>query len=371
MCTITIWHCVGSNAVQESVQLDRNVWYTFTQWNMELNHSSVSWTNSAACGGVNNWGKSTSVEYPEILRAELSISESKLEHNLVGAGLTTKWGNVLTLAQSFPTSFFFLSLPTILNLSIRPPPSQLPRYHSAQSQLYPPPSIWLYCRLGMPGMSTGSPILSVHTQSTMQAHAWACTCGFSTARRVSSGRPGTDTRRRGQIGFNQTSVTAPSPRLCLLVCHCEQVVPRSQIPTWDFTSARSARDLSFCVGWHWGNHVARAKYSCRASLDEKTDSSAVGPTFFCWGSVEVGPPRGRNRSSRWMLGKCVRIWASVIPERENLSECIPSEAHTLTQTRMCTSTRIHALLAGNDGWCAWNSPTLRRPLPPLDHLWWE
>lgn len=104
----------------------------------------------------------------------------------------------------FPHFFSFFHFSTVLNLSIQPPPSQLPRYHSTQSRLYPPPSIWLYCRLGMPGMSTGSPILSVHTQSTMQAHAWACTYGFSKARRVSSGRPGTDTRRRGQIGFNQT-----------------------------------------------------------------------------------------------------------------------------------------------------------------------
>lgn len=40
-CTITIWQCVGSNAVQESVPFDRNVWYTFAQCNMEQNHLSL------------------------------------------------------------------------------------------------------------------------------------------------------------------------------------------------------------------------------------------------------------------------------------------------------------------------------------------
>lgn len=47
------------------------------------------------------------------------------------------------------------------------------------SWLYPLPSIRLYCWCGMPGMSTGSPILSIHPQqSTMQVHACACPDGF-------------------------------------------------------------------------------------------------------------------------------------------------------------------------------------------------
>lgn len=42
---------------------------------------------------------------------------------------------------------------------------------------------------------------------------------------------------------------APAPGPCLHVCHFKQVLPGSQVPIWDFTSARfnpsSARDLSF------------------------------------------------------------------------------------------------------------------------------
>lgn len=49
-CTITIWR-VRNNTVQESVSFDKNVWYTFTYWNIEQNHYK---TSSAACERVNN-----------------------------------------------------------------------------------------------------------------------------------------------------------------------------------------------------------------------------------------------------------------------------------------------------------------------------
>lgn len=47
----------------------------------------------------------------------------------------------------------------------------------------------------------------------------------------------------------------------------------------------------------------------------------------------MGPPRGRNRSSLWMLRKYVRIGESDIPKRE--SECIPLDKYMPMHTHKC------------------------------------
>lgn len=146
-------------------------------------------------------------------------------------------------------------------------------------RLYPPPSIWLYCRCGMPGMSIGSPILFIHTHNQQCKHMPGLVLFHS--RPSSSGRPGTDTCRHGQIGFNQTPVTAPAPGPCLPVCHCEQVVPRSQVPIRNFTSARPNLELTqrplLCVGWHWG--IMLPVWNIHAAPDLMKGHILLAPTF--------------------------------------------------------------------------------------------
>lgn len=89
---------------------------------------------------------------------------------------------------------------------------------------------------------------------------------------------------------------------------------------------------------------------------------------------------GQKQNSLWMLGKCVRIRESNIPKPENLSARIPLHPQTPTQAHKQNAIKvfsfscvhaymcIHALLSGNDGWCAWNSLTYFRPLTLLHHL---
>lgn len=224
----------------------------------------------------------------------------------------------------------------------------------------PPPSIRLYCLLGMPGMSTDSPILSIHThdrQSTMQVHAWTCTDGFQQWSEF-HWQAWHDAHRHGQIGLNPTSSLAHAlsafpvtvSRWCLEAKFQSDISPH-QLTDWSL----------LWVGWHWG--IVLPVWNIHAApVLMKRHILLWSSHLFYWESVEVGSPRGRNRSSQWMLGMCVRIWESGILKRVN--------AHTHTEN-VYFCTHIHALLGGNDGWCVWNSPTLCRLLPPLHHLRWE
>lgn len=209
------------------------------------------------------------------------------------------------------------------------------------SRLYPPPSIWLYCWLGMPGMSTGSPILFIHTVNNASTCLGLYLCFFFHTKASSSGRPGTDTCRHGQIGFNQTSITAPTPGLCLPVCHCRQVLPGGQVPIWDFTFVRShpqAHPETFPLcRVALRNHVACLKYSCSASLDEKTHSSSVAPTFSAeevwkWAhrGAETDPAGGCWESvsgSESQISQIERIWVNAYL---SMHTCPQTHTHTHT-----------------------------------------
>lgn len=134
--------------------------------------------------------------------------------------------------------------------------SQIPWPHSSfpaaqvsfnTSWLCPAPSIWLYCGLGMPGMSTGTPVLFIHKHTQQCTYVPGLVLMVFHSKACPTSGPGTNTSRRGQIGFNQTSATAPIPavsRWCL------------QVTVWDFISGHPTPELTqrplFCVLWHWG-----------------------------------------------------------------------------------------------------------------------
>lgn len=162
-----------------------------------------------------------------------------------------------------------LSLPKPLCPTFSIPAAQL---SLNTSQLYPPPSIWLYCWLGMPGMSNrlASSSLSVHATHNQQCERMpglVVTVFHSEVR--SSVRPGTGARRHGQIGFNREYTMAPS-QPCLPVCDREQVVPGRRVPIWGFTSASSTQRLAPTEASPLcrvapRNRVAHLKYSCSTS----------------------------------------------------------------------------------------------------------
>lgn len=167
----------------------------------------------------------------------------------------------------------------------------------------------------------------------------------------SSGRPGTDTCRRGQIRFNRTSVTTPAPGPYLHVCQCKQVVPGSRVLIWGFTSAPSTSDFTqrprLCVWWCrgimlpvWNIHAAPILMK-RCILLFQT----------CWGSVELGPPQGRNRSILVDAGNVCHSQRVRSP-KERVFEWMHTHTDACMSMFVCIKYPNISLFNWNDGQCA-------------------
>lgn len=241
------------------------------------------------------------------------------------------------------------------------------------SWLYPPPSIRLYCRLGMHGMSPSSP--STHTTDNQQCQGMACWDSywwFFHSKVNSSGRSSTDTCRHGQIELNQTFVMAPFwSFVCQPALHSEQVSPGNWFLVWEFTSAHFTlltRWPLLRVGWHWGIGLPVWNIHAVPFLIKKIHSSTVASTL----SAEEKWKLAHHEAEKDPVGGC---WECVSGSENQVSK---RERIWVQKTMfffflffLHVSTHIHALLGGNDGWCVRNFPTLCRPLRPLHHLWWE
>lgn len=148
------------------------------------------------------------------------------------------------------------------------------------SRLYPLPSIRLYCWCGMPGMSTGLPILSIHRQqSTMQVRACACPDGFP----------------------QQSEFHWKNWHWCAVMAGCGLTKPLSWQPFQAPSLLRSFLRYHFCSLHCWTypetfplcqvalrNRAACLKYSCNASLGEEMNSSIMPR------KCRIGPAEGQK-----------------------------------------------------------------------------
>lgn len=162
-------------------------------------------------------------------------------------------------------------------------------------------------------MSTGSPILSIHThnrQSTMQAHACTCTDGFLQQSEF-QWQAWHDIRRHGQIALNQTSSFSEALSACPSLRAGGAWKPSSNLRFHLHPQVHPETSPLCRVALR--NHVACLKYSCSASLDEKRHSSTGAPTF----SIEKVWKLARRGAETDPVGGC---WECVSGSKNQVSQ---------------------------------------------------
>lgn len=146
---LRIWKCFSKLPKILFMHIDapKPVWWVHCIWGFLGRLCSV-------CGKFPLFKKSDTFQ---VFIAWRSIAVAKLEQSLV--------------AEAFGSDLSHQSSPEAANLSHLPSPG-CPgiTQHILASSTPPPPSIRLYCRCGMPGMSTGSPVFSVPAHNPQWEH---------------------------------------------------------------------------------------------------------------------------------------------------------------------------------------------------------
>lgn len=149
----------------------------------------------------------------------------------------------------------------------------------------------------MPGMSSPS---THNRQSTMKVHVGACADGFPQQSKF---------QQQVRHWCSETWWDKLLPDVYLHKApQCKQVVPGSEVPITDFTSAPD-HDLTqrpfLCIGWHAGTVLPFR--NSHAALDLMKWRIHFFIQFFRWVGVEVALPQARSISRWWTLGMCVQI----------------------------------------------------------------
>lgn len=278
---------VGSRTAQGSELIAKIVSYTFTYWKL-LSLIRAAWWHVGewTCGENSHIFKESNILL--FLRARMPISESGFGAQPSYCSSDHKFWAGPSLLLNLQSSPQAVSAPLNHPEPIWSHPSSPDCPGITQHILALPPRLqlgfiaawnaWYVHRLARP-------LHPWHThtaQSTMQATSPDLGWWFFHSKVNSTGWSGTDAC--GEIEFTQTSPVAPCP-----LSACPSPHPRAkwrlegQVTICEFTSAwlhlQAHWETSPLCGVALRNRVACLKYSCRASLDEKTHSSPGAPTF--------------------------------------------------------------------------------------------